>query len=130
MSDTVPYARHRVLRLFEKAWARIESIIDRGSGVKWNPIYHTGQIAIFLLVVLLVTGLYLTVFYRPGADRAFASVAGMSDTWLGSLMRTVHRYASGSLILVSTLPVLKSLLRGLFRASRWPSLASGCVRDR
>lgn len=127
MSSTVPYAKHRVLRVFDKAWARIESLVDRGSGVRWNPIYHTGQIAIFLLVVLLVTGLYLTVFYRPGAERAFASVAGMSDTWLGSLMRTVHRYASGSLIFVSVVHALKSLLRGQFRASRWLAWVSGWV---
>ena len=127
MSPTVPYSRHRILRVFDKAWARMESLIDRASGVRWNPIYHTGQIAIFLLVILLVTGLYLTVFYRPGADRAFASVAGMSDTWLGSLMRTVHRYASGSLIFVSVVHALKSLLRGQFRASRWLAWVSGWV---
>ncbi|MCP4428223.1 MAG: hypothetical protein GY803_27355, partial [Chloroflexi bacterium] len=92
------YARRRVLRAFEKGWSRLERFTDRltTAGPKlapYNPFYHLGTLAIFLLVVLILTGIYLTIFYRPGSDRAFISVVGISATWFGLLMRTSHRYA-------------------------------------
>ena len=33
---------------------------------RFNPLYHTGTITIFLLVVILITGIYLTMFYPFG----------------------------------------------------------------
>lgn len=124
-APTHPYRRHRVLRTLERLWGRLEALVERLSTGRYNPFYQTGQTAILLLVVLGVTGLWLTIFYRPGAERAFTSVEGLSANWFGSLMRTVHRYASGALIIVTLLHALKSLVRDQFRGARWLPWVSG-----
>ncbi len=124
------YARRRSLRSLEKIWSQIERLINRFSTASdtirpYNPLYHLGTLAIFLLIVLTVTGIYLTIFYRPGTERAYASVAGMTDFWLGSLMRSVHRYASDGLIVVTLLHALKTLLSDRFWGTRWLAWVSG-----
>lgn len=124
------YMRRRRLRVLERGAAWLEKGINRLSTVNprirpYNPLYHLGTLAIFLLIVLTVTGLYLTIFYRPGVERAYVSVAGISATWLGSLMRTVHRYASDGLIVVTLLHALKMVFSDRFWGSRWLAWLSG-----
>ena len=119
------YPRRRLLRALEKGWTSGERIVNRFTTVAFNPLYHLGTLSIFLLIVLAVTGLYLTVFYRPGADRAYASVARISASWLGSLMRTTHRYAADALIVVILLHALKMFLGDRFWGSRWLAWVSG-----
>ncbi|RME44602.1 MAG: hydrogenase iron-sulfur subunit, partial [Chloroflexi bacterium] len=113
------------MRWMEKWWARGERLVNQLTSTAFNPFYHLGTLAIFLLIVLAVTGLYLTLFYRPGADRAFQSVAGMSTSWLGSFMRTTHRFASDALLLVVLLHAGKMLLGDRFWGSRWLAWVSG-----
>jgi ferredoxin len=119
------YPQRRLLRWLEKLWTRVEGFPNRLTDPAFNPLYHLGTLAIFLLVVLAVTGTYLTIFYRPGAERAYETVAGISASWLGSLMRSVHRYASDGLILVILLHALKTLLSDRFWGSRWLAWVSG-----
>lgn len=125
MGRPLPYTTQRARRGMERVFSRIEALIDRVAGAIWNPLYHVGTLQITLLVIIAVTGIYLTVFYRPGAERAFESVAGMSATWLGSLMRTVHRYASAALLVVALIHASKSLLRDQSRGPRWLPWVTG-----
>ncbi len=113
------------MRWMEKGWARGERLANQLTSTAFNPFYHLGTLAIFLLVILAVTGFYLTIFYRPGADRAFQSVAGVSASWLGLLMRTMHRFASDALLLVILLHAGKMLLGDRFWGSRWLAWVSG-----
>lgn len=125
MIEPIPYTTQRVRRFLERAWTKLEAAIDRMAAQAFNPLYHLGTLQITLLVIITVTGIYLTIFYRPGAERAFESVAGISATWLGSLMRTVHRYASAALIVVALLHALKSFLRDQARGPRWLPWVTG-----
>ncbi len=124
------YPARRTLRLLEGGWTRLERLIDRLAGAgprsrSYNPLYHLGALTIFLLIVLAVTGLYLTAFYRPGSDRAYASVLFIDASWLGSLMRTVHRYTSDALLVVAVLHALKMFLSDRFWGARWLAWVSG-----
>ncbi|MCA9942933.1 MAG: 4Fe-4S binding protein [Anaerolineales bacterium] len=124
------YPRRRWLRALEKGTVWLERGINRISTVNerirpYNPLYHLGTLAIFLLIVLTITGLYLTIFYRPGAERAYSSVVSITATWLGSLMRTIHRYASDGLIVVTILHALKMFFSDRFWGSRWLAWVSG-----
>ncbi|PJF46006.1 MAG: hypothetical protein CUN48_16005, partial [Candidatus Thermofonsia Clade 3 bacterium] len=104
------YAGRRRLRALERGWTAGERLLNRLAG--WqasNPFYHLGTLAIFLLFVLIGTGIYLTIFYRPGSDRAYGSVVALSATWPGSLMRSIHRYAADALILVTEWNEFKQL---------------------
>ncbi len=120
-----PYVRRRILRTLERAWTLLERAVNAFTSLPYNPFYHLGTLALFLLGILLITGVYLTVFYRPGADRAYETVAGISMTPVGLYMRTVHRYAADALIVVVLLHALKMLLSDRFWGSRWIAWVSG-----
>lgn len=119
------YQERRLLRGIEGLSARAEGLLSRLTASSLNPLYHLGTLSIFLLIVLTVTGVYLTLFYRPGADRAYATVTQIDASWLGSLMRTVHRYAADGLIVTVLLHALKMFLGDRFWGSRWLSWISG-----
>ncbi len=126
------YTARKRLRFFEKGWIALERAIERVSTAAapikpYNPLYYLGPLIILLLIYIAATGLYLTLFYRPGSDVAYQSVAGISSSWLGSFVRTSHRYASDLLILVTMLHALKTFLSDRFWGSRWLAWESGWV---
>jgi len=127
MTTTNPYAQRRLLRSFEKHFGRFEKFLNRLLTSNFNPLYHLGTLSIFLSIILFVTGIYLTIFYRPGVDRAFLTVELISATWLGSLMRSMHKYASDVLILVVVLHILKMFISDRFWGARWLAWTSGWI---
>jgi NAD-dependent dihydropyrimidine dehydrogenase PreA subunit len=125
MTTAKLYAERRFLRAAERLLSRAEALVDRVVPPALNPLYHLGTLSIFLLLVITATGVFLAVLYKPNPAEAYTSVAGMSATWLGSLVRTVHRYASDALMVTVLLHALKMLLSDRFWGSRWLAWASG-----
>jgi coenzyme F420-reducing hydrogenase delta subunit/NAD-dependent dihydropyrimidine dehydrogenase PreA subunit len=89
----LPSAAWRPLSILDRA-------LNRLYGWRFNPLYQSGALAIVLLVVVALTGLYLLVFYRIGAP--FESVERITaQAWTGRWIRGLHRYASdGALVAV------------------------------
>ena len=56
-----------------------------------TPFYYLGGMALFLVIVMFVTGALLALHYKPSTDRAFESVQSiMTDVQFGWLIRSVH----------------------------------------
>ncbi len=125
MTSSNPYGERRLLRRAEGYWSRLEALFNRIFTPEFNPLYHLGTLGIYLLIVLTVTGLYLTVFYRPGTEQAYATVEQISSGWLGGLMRSVHRYASDAFLLVVLIHALKTFISDRFWGTRWLAWLSG-----
>ncbi len=121
------YPQRKTLRALERIWVRLEGLVNRFTKSDFNPFYHLGTLTIFMLVVLLVTGAYLTVFYRPGLDVAYATVEKIDAHWLGSMMRSVHRYSSDAMILLIVLHLLKMLFSDRYWGQRWLAWTSGWI---
>ncbi|MEX2284223.1 MAG: hydrogenase iron-sulfur subunit [Gemmatimonadota bacterium] len=80
--------------------SRLDALANRVYTSRCNPLYHSGAITIVLLLVLLLTGLYLLLFYRLGAP--YASVARINDqVWVGRWLRGLHRFASDASVIAS-----------------------------
>jgi ferredoxin/coenzyme F420-reducing hydrogenase delta subunit len=78
----------------------VDGLFNRIYTAKHNPLYHSGAITAALLIVLLVTGLYLLLFYRLGAP--WESVARLNEqAWGGRWIRGLHRYASDAAVLAA-----------------------------
>lgn len=122
-----PYAQRKTLRALEKFWARIEGLVNRFAKSDFNPLYHLGTLTIFMLIVLLATGTYLTAIYRPGLDVAYATVQKIDSNWFGSLMRSVHRYASDAMILLIALHLIKMMFSDKYWGQRWLAWTSGWI---
>ena len=122
-----PYAQRRFVRIFDKLWTRFEGFINRFTKSDFNPFYHLGTLTIYMLIVLIATGAYLTVIYRPGLDVAYATVEKISSNWFGSLIRSVHRYASDGMIVLIILHFLKMMFSDRYWGPRWLAWTSGWI---
>jgi ferredoxin len=98
------------MRPLERGVRRLLSALDaaaaRAYGWRWNPVHQSGTVAIAMLVALIVSGVYLVLFYRLGSPAA--SVTRLAaDPWLGGWIRTFHRYASDLFIIAAVLHLLR-----------------------
>jgi len=88
----------RMLDGTRRLLARADALVNRLYGWRGNPLYHSGVLAASLLAAVMVTGVYLLLFYRIGAP--YASVERITTTVpLGAFTRSLHRYASDAAIL-------------------------------
>lgn len=94
---------------------------------QWNPLYHTGTITLFALLIILVTGIYLTMFYPFGFSDSYQAVARLEGNFVGRLMRALHRYASALALLAALLHGWRTFFMDRFRGPRWLAWASGVV---
>ena len=101
--------------LIERLYIRLESIVNKESPL--NPFYHLGAIAILLLWVILFSGIYLFIFYEISVSGAYRSVEYVTreQWWLGGIMRSLHRYASDGLVLVTVLHALRVFILKRYR---------------
>lgn len=121
------YTERRFMRRMERGWALIEGVVNRFAKSDFNPLYHLGTLTIFMLVLLIATGVYLTIIYRPGMEVAYMTVEKIDSNWFGSLMRSVHRYASDAMILLTFLHLVKMFVSDKFWGQRWLAWTSGWI---
>lgn len=98
-------------RIALRCLAAADALGNRLYGWRGNPLYQSGTIAVALLLVLIVTGLWLIVFYRVGAP--YASVGRITaDPWVGRWVRGVHRYASDGVVLATAVHAFRMYAQG------------------
>ncbi len=77
----------------------------------FNVWYGFGVIATFVLVLQLVTGIFLTMNYKPSSADAFASVEYiMRDVNWGWLIRYLHSTGASAFFIVVYLHMFRGLL--------------------
>lgn len=120
--------RHPFLAWVEKIWLPVESAVNRLIGQKeLNPLYHTGTISVYLLVLVIISGLYLTLFYRYGTTEAYESLTRIDGQLIGRIMRGIHRYASDAAVIFVVLHTLREFFKGHFPGSRWLAWVTGII---
>jgi ferredoxin/coenzyme F420-reducing hydrogenase delta subunit len=110
-----------------RAFARFDSLLERGFGTRLNPLLHLGAMTIFFCWVVLVSGIWLLIFFRTSVDGAYQSVEYLThEQWyLGGVMRSLHRYASDAAIVTLLLHMIKEWVIDHYRAKRWFSWITG-----
>ncbi|WP_018232408.1 cytochrome b [Thioalkalivibrio thiocyanodenitrificans] len=85
----------------------------------FNFWYFLGSLAIVVLVIQLVTGIFLTMFYKPDAAYAFASVEYiMRDVQWGWFIRYMHSTGASAFFIVVYLHMFRALLYGSYKQPR------------
>ena len=85
----------------------------------FNFWYYFGSLAMFVLVLQIVTGIFLTMHYKPDAAQAFASVEYiMRDVPWGWLIRYMHSTGASMFFVVIYLHMFRGLLYGSYRKPR------------
>ena len=85
----------------------------------FNFWYYFGVLSFVVLAIQIVTGIWLTMNYKPSADLAFASVEYiMRDVEWGWWIRYMHSTGSSAFFIVVYLHMYRALLYGSYKAPR------------
>ena len=85
----------------------------------FNIWYFFGSLALLVLVMQLVTGIFLTMFYKPGEATSFDSVEFiMREVDHGWLIRYLHTTGASAFFIVIYLHMFRGLLYGSYKAPR------------
>ena len=85
----------------------------------FNFWYFFGSLALLVLVMQLLSGIFLAMFYKPGATTAFDSVEFiMREVKYGWLIRYLHTTGASAFFLVVYLHMFRALLYGSYKAPR------------
>ena len=85
----------------------------------FNFWYFFGSLAMLVLVLQIVTGIFLTMNYKPDAALAFASVEYiMRDVEWGWLIRYLHSTGASAFFIVIYLHMFRGLIYGSYKQPR------------
>jgi ubiquinol-cytochrome c reductase cytochrome b subunit len=94
----------------------------------FNFWYFFGSLALLVLVIQIVTGIFLVMNYKPDATLAFASVEYiMRDVPWGWLVRYMHSTGASAFFVVVYLHMYKGLIYGSYRKPRELVWIFGCA---
>ena len=106
--------------------ASADALSNRLYGQRYNPLYQSGTIVVALYLVLVVSGIWLLLFYRVGAP--WDSVAQLTaDPWLGNWVRGVHRYASDLAVVATIVHAVRLFAQGRSWGPRVLAWTTGCL---
>ena len=94
----------------------------------FNFWYFFGSLALMVLVLQIVTGIFLVMNYKPDANLAFASVEYiMRDVPWGWLFRYMHSTGASAFFVVVYLHMYRGLIYGSYRTPRELVWIFGCL---
>ncbi len=94
----------------------------------FNFWYFFGSLALLVLVIQIVTGIFLVMHYKPDAALAFASVEYiMRDVPWGWLVRYMHSTGASAFFVVVYLHMFRGMLYGSYRKPRELVWIFGCL---
>src|SRR5213083_2722246 len=94
----------------------------------FNFWYIFGSLSLVVLVMQIITGIFLTMHYKPDAALAFASVEYiMRDVPWGWLIRYMHSTGASAFFIVVYLHMFRGMIYGSYRKPRELVWIFGCV---
>ena len=94
----------------------------------FNFWYFFGSLALLVLVLQIITGLWLTMYYKPDAEKAFDSVQFiMRDVEWGWLIRYLHSTGASAFFVVVYLHMFRGLMYGSYKGPRELIWIIGCL---
>jgi ubiquinol-cytochrome c reductase cytochrome b subunit len=108
-------------------FALTRSFLDRRipGNIGW---WHTlGSATLVLILVQVATGIALTMSYVPSPDHAYESVLYIDQTPFGGLVRAIHHWSAGLLVLLIGLHILRVFVWGAYRYPRELAWVGGAL---
>lgn len=89
--------------------------LPRGTG--W--LATLGNLSVLLFVLLAFTGIVLAMYYNPSPDKAYQSIDYiMNEVPMGSVLRGLHHWGGGAMVLVVFIHLLATFFTGSYKAPR------------
>jgi len=107
---------------------RLDVWINRAYPADFNPLYYTGGLSNLFLTALVLSGIFLFLYYVPSYNDAYTSVQYISaEVPYGVIIRGIHRYAADGFIIVILLHFFRNWFTERFRFSRDEPWISGMM---
>jgi ferredoxin len=101
-----------------------DAVLNRLYTWRYNPLYQSGTLAVVAFAIMLVSGLYLLLFYRIGSP--YESVARIdAQIWAGRWLRAIHRYAADLAVVAAALHAFRMFVQGRSWGPRTLAWVSG-----
>ena len=85
----------------------------------FNFWYFFGSLALLVLVIQIVSGIWLTMSYKPDAEMAFGSVEFiMRDVDMGWLIRYIHSTGASAFFVVVYMHMFRGMMYGSYKKPR------------
>ena len=121
-------AGQRLLRRGNALFIQLNQWVKTALPETLNPFAQMGAVANTTFVIALISGILLLFWYSPSIHYAYDSLESLrSASFLGQLMRSLHRYSSDACILFMVLHAFQVLFAGKFSGPRWLAWVSGVV---
>ena len=117
----------RRINPLKRSYLLLEAWFNLSFGPRWNPLYHLGTLTFFFFWVVLVSGIYLFIFFDTSIAGAYESVQYLTreQRYAGGIMRSLHRYASDAAIVTILLHMFREFSLDRYRGFRWWSWVTG-----
>ena len=107
--------------VLDRAFSVLEDALDTVLTPTGNPLRMLGALGWFFFWIVIVSGIYVYIFFDSGVEQAYASVEYLTHMqwYAGGVMRSLHRYASDALVVVVLLHLVREFARGRYGGARW-----------
>jgi quinol-cytochrome oxidoreductase complex cytochrome b subunit len=86
---------------------------------KINWAYTLGSATLFAMVIQIVTGILLTLYYVPEPQQAYASVSYITNELpFGWLIRGLHHWGASAMVLLVVLHMVRVIIYGAYKYPR------------
>ena len=126
MSNTNPTRSEKLLGhlALDGVIARLRGLEVHSDGLTWNRF--SGSLALILVVLLFLSGAFMTFYYSPAPGAAYDSVDyALFSVPFGEMIRGVHFYAWNILLVLMGLHLSRAFIFGAYKAPRQLVWVSG-----
>ncbi len=111
----------------QKILLYIEDFFNKIFTPQYNPFYYLGAISCILYLIIVISGIYLFIFYRIGDPYLTVQNLTEKQWYIGGVMRSIHRYASDGLIIALVLHLIREYLNRRYSHNRWLAWVTGII---
>lgn len=116
------------LRRLENIWLYLDRLIQNFVPPALNPLGQLGAMANTSLIIAVISGVALLIWYSPSVHHAYASLETIrQSSWLGQLVRSIHRYSSDGCLFFVLLHACRIVCQRRFTGSRWLAWTTGLL---
>lgn len=115
----------RALIAGDRVLAKLDGWMTRCLSEERNPLMQTGRAANFALLVAVVSGVLLLIWYSPSVQFAYTSLETIQGRTLGGWIRALHRYSSDLTMLLLLVHAGRMLFARKFVGARWLAWVTG-----
>lgn len=104
----------------------VKDVVDHPVPEHVNPALHPraivycfGGLTFFIFCLLIISGIFLTMYYVPTPDHAYDSVQYITNQLtLGAIVRGIHHWSATGIVIMVVLHMLRVYVQGSYKAPR------------